>query len=87
MWSDIIINELYERTYQQTFQYLEKRRQKDRSFTIKDLQSYLNSLYNKQAVAGLDKTGPAEVAELATVAAFEAYYLHWQKEQKKISEN
>ncbi|HDR05410.1 MAG TPA: hypothetical protein ENN84_09255 [Candidatus Marinimicrobia bacterium] len=87
MWSDITINELYERSYQQTFQYLEKRRQKDHSFGIKELQSYLSSLYNKQAVAGLDKTGPTEIAELATIAAFEAFLVKWQKELENLSSN
>ncbi len=75
--------ETYERVFDDICEYIEKRKQDDRSFTLNELQRMIDEAYQRRGMDWIGKGQLQFIIESATIAAFEQKFVEWNKEQKK----
>ncbi len=75
--------ETYERVFDDICEYIEKRKQDDRSFTLNELQRMIDEAYQRRGMDWIGKGQLQFIIESATIAAFEQKFVEWDKEQKK----
>ncbi|MFO8077801.1 MAG: hypothetical protein R6U21_04090 [Thermoplasmatota archaeon] len=75
--------ETYERVFDDICDYIEKRKQDDRSFTPNELQRMIDEAYQRRGMDWIGKGQLQFIIESATIAAFEQKFVEWNKEQKK----
>lgn len=80
MFFDEIYDEKYNETYDQVHFSLMQDKDHKESYTINDLENFINSLYVQQGNNWLGMSAYKEAAIAATIAAAEAVYDLWQQE-------
>jgi hypothetical protein len=68
---------LYNEVFNSRLEYLKKRRERDSSFSITDMEKILSAEYKKQDLAWAGKSPIQEITDSATIAAYEHFLAQW----------
>jgi len=77
--------ETYNRVFDDICDYVEKRKQDDSNFTIRELQQMVNEAYVRRGMDWIGKGHLQFVIESATIAALEQKFVEWKKQLKEQS--
>ena len=75
--------EIYDRVFVDICTYVEKRKQDDKTFNLKELKQMIDEAYKRRGMDWIGKGHLQFVIESATIAALEQKFVEWDKEQKK----
>lgn len=79
--------EIYEQVFDDICAYVEKRKQDDTTFTLKDLRRMVDEAYQRRGMDWIGKGHLQYTIESATVAALEHKLVEWGKQKQKQKKN